>query len=74
MLLIGTAAFPYDGLAKGGTVFVRIRADESVRAVIPPIVQGNLNQTTPKKLQTFPVGLLASVHFPSYSSLWAHWQ
>jgi hypothetical protein len=42
-LLLGTGAFPKCARAEQGeTVTVRIRADESVRAVLPPIVQRNL--------------------------------
>jgi hypothetical protein len=41
---LGTTAFSRAASAQqGDTVTVRIRADETVRAVIPPIVQGNLS-------------------------------
>jgi hypothetical protein len=43
MLSLGAAAFPGGANAQqGDTVTVRIRADDSVRAGIPPIVQRNL--------------------------------
>ena len=43
VLSLGAAAFPgAAGGQQGDTVTVRIRADESVRAAIPPIAQGHL--------------------------------
>jgi hypothetical protein len=43
MLSLGISAFPRDARGQqDDTVTVRIRVDESVRAVIPPISQGNL--------------------------------
>jgi hypothetical protein len=43
MLSLGAAAFPRGASGQqGDTVTVRIRADDSVRAGIPPIVQRNL--------------------------------
>jgi hypothetical protein len=43
MLSLGTGAFPRGARGQqDDTVTVRIRVDESVRAVIPPISQGNL--------------------------------
>jgi hypothetical protein len=43
MLSLGAAGFPGGARGQqGDTVTVRIRADHSVRAVIPPIMQGNL--------------------------------
>jgi hypothetical protein len=43
-IVLGTAPFSRPASAQqGDTVTVRIRADETVRAVIPPIVQGNLS-------------------------------
>jgi hypothetical protein len=43
ILSLGAGAFPRGASSQqGDTVTIRIRADESVRAVIPPIVQGNL--------------------------------
>lgn len=43
MLSLGAAVFPRGASGKrGDTVTVRIRADDSVRAGIPPIVQRNL--------------------------------
>ena len=43
LLSLSAAAFPRSARSQqGDTVTVRIRADESVRAVIPPIAQGNL--------------------------------
>jgi hypothetical protein len=43
LLSLSVTAFPHSARSQqDDTVTVRIRADESVRAVIPPIVQGNL--------------------------------
>jgi hypothetical protein len=70
MVSLGTAAFVSDVRAQqGDTVTVRIRADESVRAVLPPIVQGNLKiepdqSEEPKELaQRSPPGRAVPILF-----------